>query len=146
MKETRLPHGGQILTTKRGIRDFCRNNVESLACDALVFCIAAGPDHPDYADVLYAVSSRLYTLDLLVYQSKDGIIKPDPKWYWKQLFESFWKRRKKRWRGRNTVDFLGRIQTFCSGRWSALQLCGAICSPNMVRSPLPMSLLTRRTM
>ena len=44
MKETRLPHGGQILTTKRGIRDFCRNNVESLACDALVFCIAAGPD------------------------------------------------------------------------------------------------------
>lgn len=37
MKETRLPHGGQILTTKRGIRDFCRNNVESLACDALGF-------------------------------------------------------------------------------------------------------------
>ena len=36
MKETRLPHGGQILTTKRGIRDFCRNNVESLACDIMV--------------------------------------------------------------------------------------------------------------
>ena len=88
-KPLTLPHGGQILTTKRGIRDFCRGNVEMIACNALVFCIAAGPDHPDYVDVLYAASSRLYMLDLLVYQSKDGIVKPGPKWYWKQLFQGF---------------------------------------------------------
>ena len=73
-KPSTLPHGGQILTTKRGIQDFCRGNVEMIACNALVFCIAAGPDHPDYVDVLYAASSRLYMLDLMVYQSKDGIV------------------------------------------------------------------------
>lgn len=89
MEESKLPHGGQILTTKRGIQDFGRRNVEILACDSVVFCIAAGPDHPDYVDVLYAVSSRLYMLDLLVYQSKDGIVKPGPKWYRKQLFQGF---------------------------------------------------------
>lgn len=88
-KPLTLPHGGQILTTKRGIRDFCRGNVEMIACNALVFCIAAGPGHPDYVDVLYAASSRLYMLDLLVYQSKDGIVKPDARWYWKQLFQGF---------------------------------------------------------
>ena len=60
-----------------------------IACNALVFCIAAGPGHPDYVDVLYAASSRLYMLDLLVYQSKDGIVKPDARWYWKQLFKGF---------------------------------------------------------
>ena len=88
-KPLTLPHGGQILTTKRGIRDFCRGNVEMIACNALVFCIAAGPGHPDYVDVLYAASSRLYMLDLLVYQSKDGIVKPDARWYCKQLFQGF---------------------------------------------------------
>ena len=145
-KPLTLPHGGQILTTKRGIRDFCRGNVEMIACNALVFCIAAGPGHPDYVDVLYAASSRLYMLDLLVYQSKDGIVKPDARWYWKQLFQGFLETPEEAAERAERLGFLRKTKHFSSGRWSASPPCGAGCSRNTGRLPLPMSSPTGRTM
>ena len=84
-KKAKLPHGGQILTTKSTIRSHL-GEIDCSVDRGLLYCIANGPNDPEYKTVLYATCSKLYFLSKLVYQSKHGIVKLPIKTYQRELF------------------------------------------------------------
>lgn len=87
-KKTKLPHCGQILTTKKTILDYMASTEESVF-KGLLYCVAVGREDSEYKTVLYAVCLKLWFLSKMVYKSKDGIVKLNSKKYWQGLFEGY---------------------------------------------------------
>ncbi len=82
------PHHGQIITTRKGIRNELGNQDIRVTTQMLIY-IGLGPDHPDYTTHLVAVSMRLWFIEKLVYMGKSGNWKPTADYYMKELFEGF---------------------------------------------------------
>lgn len=83
----RLPHSGQILTTKDMILNYIRE-IEYFVCKGLVYCIATEKEDENHKRMLFAVSSKLWFLSKLVYKNKHNIIvKLSFEKYKKLLFE-----------------------------------------------------------
>lgn len=84
-KKIKLPHCGQILTTKSAI---CSHlwEIDYSVDRGLLYCIANGTNDPEYKTALYVTCSKLYFLSKLVYKSQHGIVKLPIKTYQQKLF------------------------------------------------------------
>lgn len=82
----KTPHHGQILTTKHNIHEVIFSyNYE--ICSNMLFCIAEGPEHPDYLAALITAAMRLAQIDLFVYKGKHNRWKLSPRSYMQMMFE-----------------------------------------------------------
>ena len=84
----RLPHHGQILTTKKTIIHHIWD-IDHAVSENTVLLIAMGEDTPNYHLRLYSVCAKLYYLSKLVYRGKNGIGKLSAERYAEELFDGF---------------------------------------------------------
>lgn len=72
-KQKKLPHSGQILTTKSTIIEYIRE-IDYYVCTGLLQYIIAGKENEYYRMTLYKVCSKLWFLSKLVYKNNHNII------------------------------------------------------------------------
>lgn len=81
----KLPHFGQIATTKRTIKGLLGDNNLPIALNTL-YLLAAGTDNAEQKLRLYSVCARLYYLSKLVYYDGEKYTKPPRNFYERHLF------------------------------------------------------------
>ena len=84
----KLPHTGQILTTRATILDYI-NSIEKSVIKGLLYCVTAAGKNEKYNIILYSICSKLWFLSKMVYKSNRGIVKLSFKEYKKYLFDRY---------------------------------------------------------